>query len=395
MMTMNNNTDNNSTITLKIKKSRDKRPMSLRFPVNRSLGILGNPDSKELWNEILDQIPNDFWTKKDLKILNVACGHGTEADLIVARMKQAGVSVPDIKNSIYLLDKYTMFVEVAKDRGYTNVIKEDFLEYEPDMKFDLVIGNPPFSVVTKKGKRGRGKDIYKDFYNKAQSVSNDAVCMIMPRTDKQICSSHNKVLRETANIIVPISPDYFNGIGIEMWYVVSLKSGNDLKPDNIDWLFIDENPSNNDIDFRKGKINGTAHKHLLVNKTKTTDNDCEIFHKVGKRVGGVESFFYDCSKVPQTALFPSSGFVVLMPQQITANGWTHVEVRQCNGKQAATNGVNLAFFENENNAKALVEYMKTKEFIEQATKYKVGTLGNMLLRSMKMISFPKDLFGEK
>lgn len=150
----------------------------MRFVTDLSKGILGQPDSRELWQDIVSHIPDEVLLKRDVKILAPACGHATEADVIVERMLSLGRSVKEIKNSMYLVDKYKVFTKDAIRRGYSNVVKADFLEWEPDMKFDVVVGNPPF-------KDPRGKNaIYQHFYNKSyQLVKDDGyVALITPPT---------------------------------------------------------------------------------------------------------------------------------------------------------------------------------------------------------------------
>jgi hypothetical protein len=116
----------------------------MRFVTDLSKGILGKPDSVELWNEIISHIPDSVLLKDDVKILCPAVGHGSEADVIVRRMHLLGRTADEIKNSIYLLDKYRVFTKALQRKGYTNIICADFLGWETDMKFDVVIGNPPY-----------------------------------------------------------------------------------------------------------------------------------------------------------------------------------------------------------------------------------------------------------
>lgn len=116
----------------------------MRFVTDLTKGILGKPDSAEMWNSIISNIPDHVFLKNDLKILFPACGHATEADVIVKRMIQLGVSVEKIKDCLYLVDKYKVFTKEATRKGYTNVFKADFLDWNPGMKFDVVIGNPPY-----------------------------------------------------------------------------------------------------------------------------------------------------------------------------------------------------------------------------------------------------------
>ena len=108
----------------------------MRFVTDLSKGILGKPDSVEVWEQIVSSIPDEIFLKKDLKILNVACGHCTEADIIVKRMLALGRTLSDIKDSVYVLDKYSVFTKDALRKGYTNVYKSDFLDKEAQLQLE-------------------------------------------------------------------------------------------------------------------------------------------------------------------------------------------------------------------------------------------------------------------
>lgn len=140
----------------------------MRFVTDLSRGILGKPDSRELWEEIVSHIPDEVFLKPDVKILCVAAGHGTEADVIVARMRRLGCSINDIKNSIYLLDKYSVFVNEAIRKGYVHVIKADFLDWTSNMKFDLILANPPYN-----DEHNSGNALWSQFVMKTDSMLSE------------------------------------------------------------------------------------------------------------------------------------------------------------------------------------------------------------------------------
>ena len=128
----------------------------MRHVQDLSKGILGAPDSDVLWTEITNYIPDEVLLKPDVKILNVACGHGTEADILVKRMFALGKSPEEILDSIYVLDKYNVFTSQMTMKGYRHVIKADFMSWEPDMEFDVIVGNPPYQESKDHGKKVTG-----------------------------------------------------------------------------------------------------------------------------------------------------------------------------------------------------------------------------------------------
>jgi SAM-dependent methyltransferase len=149
---------------------------TMKFVTDLSKGILGVSDSLDMWTNIINDIPDTVFLKEDLRILNICCGHGTEADLIVKRMKALGIPVDKIQNSLFLLDKYHVFTNRAKRRGYTNVITSDFLDWNPNMKFDVVVGNPPFQSTEDGSKR---KKMWVQFADKAIDMA-EHVAFVTP-----------------------------------------------------------------------------------------------------------------------------------------------------------------------------------------------------------------------
>jgi len=148
----------------------------MKFVADLGKGILGTADSPELWSDIVGRYPDEMLTDPDAKFLNLACGHLTEACLLVKRMMALGVSVQEANSKIYVLDKYSTFTNAAKMQGYQNVIQADFTEWETDMKFDGILTNPPYQD------QGGHNTLYPKFYNKAVSLLKEdgIIAMICP-----------------------------------------------------------------------------------------------------------------------------------------------------------------------------------------------------------------------
>lgn len=159
---------------------------SMRFVTDLTKGILGNADETALWNQILSYIPDDVLMKPDIRILCPACGHGTEIDMLVCRMIKLGIDKETIKSSIYVLDKYNVFTNPMKRKGYVNVFTEDFLIWDPGMKFDVIIGNPPYNWSDgDKQRKNNRENLWTRFITKSfeELAADDGyVAMVVPKT---------------------------------------------------------------------------------------------------------------------------------------------------------------------------------------------------------------------
>lgn len=84
--------------------------------------------------KLLEELDTDL---KNKLILEPSCGEGAFVEKIYAN------------NEIYAIDKDPSKTEYIKQKHNTvHVITSDFLKYATDLRFDLVIGNPPFNLAT-------------------------------------------------------------------------------------------------------------------------------------------------------------------------------------------------------------------------------------------------------
>jgi hypothetical protein len=136
-----------------VKNSRNGQGQ--KYAMNKSMGILGEADSKELWFEIIKQSVVDarikYAMKNNGKILVVAGGHGSEVDVLVEKYGK------EIIPNIWFNDNIVSFVNEIKSKyNKINIVKGDFLSLNIDMKFDVIIGNPPFNNSVKDKDKANG-----------------------------------------------------------------------------------------------------------------------------------------------------------------------------------------------------------------------------------------------
>jgi len=188
----------------------------MKFAVDLSKGVLGNADSTELWTDIISHIPDSVLLTPNVRILSVACGHCTEAVIIAKRMLALGISKETVRNSVWLIDKYRVFTNQAKStHGFTNVITADFMEWEIDMKFDVIVGNPPYQRTDNKAKRWT---LWEEFIKKSLGIA-DIVAMVVPQSLTSPNASFESIKDKCAVLNINVSK-YFN-VGSTFCYFIA------------------------------------------------------------------------------------------------------------------------------------------------------------------------------
>ena len=123
---------------------------------------------KELVKIIVDKLPID-WSAKP-KVLDPSCGRGEFVKYIKEKMLSAGVPLQDIKNCIFYADRYNINISTTNkiidlQNGFCYNQLEELEQYYRNMKFDVIVGNPPF-----KKDSGNSDQLYPLFLNKGMNT---------------------------------------------------------------------------------------------------------------------------------------------------------------------------------------------------------------------------------
>lgn len=168
----------------------------------------------ELVNEMLDKLPSEVWTNPNLKWLDPATGIGNFPVMVYLRLMD-GLKYFELnpekrrkhilENMLYMveLDKLNVYLlkKVFCENTYKlNIFEGSFIKndkyykkfYNPDIEFDIIIGNPPFNLPNG---IGTGNSLYPQFIKQSLNllIKNGYLLFVTPPTyRKPLSSTTNK-----------------------------------------------------------------------------------------------------------------------------------------------------------------------------------------------------------
>jgi hypothetical protein len=204
----------------------------LKFKVNR------------LAEEILDRIPEHFFKSDDTTFFDPAMGGGQFVAAIENRLRKYNHSDKNISDRVYGCENNQMRVNYAIRKNsligkyHTSLVVEEDIK----MKFDVVIGNPPFQESKNNGKRkDQASNLWSKFWSKSFSITKDngIIAFITPTTwtspsadfkGKTKVGNINRLWdlfeKYTSHANIRDVAEHFPGVGSSFGYVIVDKSSN-------------------------------------------------------------------------------------------------------------------------------------------------------------------------
>lgn len=147
-------------------------------------GYQGSQTPYYLAKESLDEM-NVNWSDKNLKVLDSACAHGIFLIAALVKMIESGDTIKNaVRNRLYgcenARNKYLVaFAALKKISGVTpNIFNENGLEKVWDMKFDVIVGNPPYQDSNNKAKNNK---LWHKFVMKTDYLKHNGwMCFVNP-----------------------------------------------------------------------------------------------------------------------------------------------------------------------------------------------------------------------
>ena len=99
--------------------------------------------------EMLDQLPDSVWSSKTSTFFDPAIGGGQFVRAIEQRLRSCGHSDANIRSRVHGFEESDLHIRFAVNKHklvgqYVRKPYEKFFELDNTMKFDVVIGNPPY-----------------------------------------------------------------------------------------------------------------------------------------------------------------------------------------------------------------------------------------------------------
>jgi hypothetical protein len=156
--------------------------------IDKYLKWKSNPSKSEVFtsievvNEILDEIPERVWKNSKSIFLDPCMGKGTFLIEVVKRLVYIyGYTEQDAKSRVYGYDIRVKYVNHLTRRGFLNVRHKDYINEKIEMKFDSIVGNPPYQNNESDSDAGK---LYIDITKKSLNLlkENGIISFLTPET---------------------------------------------------------------------------------------------------------------------------------------------------------------------------------------------------------------------
>lgn len=184
--------------------------------------------------EMIEKIPNELWLRNNLKILDPCCGNGNFSLPIIYKLMNYNNTKKNIlENILYFNDINKIRLDnvkkiYCKNKYKLNISNLDYLNSIYNLKFDLIVANPPYAKLLENGKRAsKNHNLIKDFIEKTLENLKPNGYLLFITPDNWMSYADRNLLIEKLTELQIIHLDihtakkYFKKIGSSFtWYII-------------------------------------------------------------------------------------------------------------------------------------------------------------------------------
>jgi hypothetical protein len=163
---------------------------------------------------MLDQLPEGVWTSTTTTFFDPAIAGGQFVREIERRLVEAGHSKKNVSGRVFGCEEYEHQVQYAlnKYKLLGNYVVTNFLEQDFNMKFDVIVGNPPF----KNGNETGGKSsLWRKIVAKSWTLvkDNGTLIMVAPQFPNSANDLGHIFTKNQTNTVWTKISHHFPGVG--------------------------------------------------------------------------------------------------------------------------------------------------------------------------------------
>ena len=181
--------------------------------------------------EMISKIPENFWKNKHIKILDPCCGCGNFPFVIYFKLLKYHSKNHILQNILYFNDvniKRLNILQQLLNTNTLNIYNQDYLKLNFDIKFDLIVANPPYAKLLPNGKRAsKNHNLIGLFIKKSFTLLQDKGLLLFITPDNWMSyANRNTLITKLTNkqfhyINIHIAKKYFKKIGSSfVWYLI-------------------------------------------------------------------------------------------------------------------------------------------------------------------------------
>lgn len=193
------------------------------------------PTPIECIEYMISKIPNDLWTKDNLKILDPCAGNGNFFIPILYKLRN-DFTDEEIFQKLYFNDTNELRIQNINeifigDVNNINITQCDFLNFNDEEEYDLVVANPPYAKLLDNGRRAsKNHNMIKEFIIKTLKIlKKDGYLLYITPDNWMSKADRNTLIKELTkyqiiHLNIHKSKDYFPKIGSSFtWYIIQKK----------------------------------------------------------------------------------------------------------------------------------------------------------------------------